>query len=79
MARHRGRFLHTVLRMGYWGRDAAVPFYDPRGMFQACASLCCTPPTRRTSRRFLPWSELLADGIAPAPLLASFANFAAPA
>ncbi|MFN8562051.1 MAG: hypothetical protein U0703_10615 [Anaerolineae bacterium] len=78
LARHRGRFLHTVLRMGYWGRDAAVPFYDPRGMFQACASLCC-PAYRRTSRRFCPGRSCSPTEIAPAPLLASFANFAAPA
>lgn len=71
-----GDFLHSVLRMGYWGRDAAVSFYDPRGMFQACASLCY-PAYKENVETILPWGELLADGAAGserALLLAAFVN-----
>lgn len=68
-----GDFLHCVLRMGYWGKDAAVPFYDPRGMFQACASLSY-PAYKENVESILPWAELLADKIEPAPLLAAFVN-----
>jgi hypothetical protein len=48
------------LRMGYWGSDPAVPFYDARGMFQACASLCY-PAYKENIETLLPWSELLRE------------------
>ena len=69
------------LRMGYWGRDAHISLYDPRGMFQACASLCY-PAFKENVETLLPWSEILAseDDTAFDPLLtglmASFANLA---
>jgi hypothetical protein len=42
-------------------------------MFQACASLCY-PAYKENVETILPWSELLADGIEPAELLARIAN-----
>jgi hypothetical protein len=70
------------LRMGYWGPDAAVPQYDPRGMFQACASLCY-PAFKENVETLLPWPELLRgdtsaveDEFTPSlrRLMAAFAN-----
>ncbi len=46
------------LRMGDWGGDAAVSQYDPRGMFQACASLCY-PAYKENVETLWPWAELL--------------------
>jgi hypothetical protein len=66
-------FVYLTLRMGYWGRDPAVPFYDPRGMFQACASLCY-PAYKENVETLLPWSELLNNGVGPIKLMAEFAN-----
>ena len=70
-------FVKLSLRMGYWGKDPAVPFYDPRGMFQACASLSY-PAYKENVEVIWAWSELLADDqtqrLLPAPLLAGFAN-----
>lgn len=66
-------FVLTSLRMGYWGRDAAVDFYDPRGMFQACASLCY-PAYKENVETILPWSELLGSDRVPMPPMAAFAN-----
>ncbi len=70
-------FVNLSLRMAYWGKDPAVPFYDPRGMFQACASLCY-PAYKENVEVIWAWSELLrADasaGLLPAGLLAAFAN-----
>lgn len=65
------------LRMGYWGPDATAPQYDPRGMFQACASLCY-PAYKENVETLLAWSELLrADStvdVGLARLMATFAN-----
>ncbi|MCC7208029.1 MAG: hypothetical protein IT323_12030 [Anaerolineae bacterium] len=69
-------FAGLMLRMGYWGSDPAVPFYDPRGMFQACASLSY-PAYKENVESLLAWPELLRDGIPGAPLdglMAAFAN-----
>lgn len=66
-------FVYLSLRMGYWGPDPAVPFYDPRGMFQACASLCY-PAYKENVETILPWAELLRDGLGPRPLMAAFMN-----
>ncbi len=66
-------FVATSLRMGYWGKDAAVDFYDPRGMFQACASLCY-PAFKENVETILPWSELLGGDSAHAAAMAAFAN-----
>lgn len=65
--------VYLSLRMGYWAADPAVPFYDPRGMFQACASLCY-PAYKENVETLLVWPELLSDGIGPARLMAAFAN-----
>lgn len=65
--------VYLSLRMGYWGSDPAVPFYDPRGMFQACASLCY-PAYKENVETILPWAELLRDTIEPAPLMLAFMN-----
>jgi hypothetical protein len=54
------------LRMGYWGQDAAVPMYDARGMFQACASLCY-PAYKENVEVLLAWPELLRDDAALTP------------
>ncbi len=66
-------FIDLSLRMGYWSADPAVPFYDPRGMFQACASLCY-PAFKENVETLLAWPELLRDGIGPVNLMATFAN-----
>lgn len=74
------------LRMGYWGPDPAAPYYDPRGMFQACASLCY-PAFKENVETLLPWPELLREAGGPAleegafdarlvGLMAAFANLA---
>lgn len=67
------------LRMGYWADDPSVPFYDPRGMFQACASLCY-PAFKENVETLFSWSELLrpenAFDPALAELMAAFANLA---
>jgi hypothetical protein len=59
--------------MGYWGKDPAVPFYDPRGMFQACASLCY-PAFKENVEVLIAWPELLRAGVEPKGLMAAFAN-----
>jgi hypothetical protein len=51
-------FVLLALRMGYWGKDPMVPFYDPRGMFQACASLSY-PAFKENVEVIWAWSELL--------------------
>jgi hypothetical protein len=61
------------LRMGYWGKDPGVPFYDPRGMFQACASLCY-PAYKENVETLLGWGELLKVNPTLAEPLAAFAN-----
>lgn len=68
-------FVRLSLRMGYWGSDPAVPFYDPRGMFQACASLGY-PAYKENIETLLAWPELLSDHNATLPvnLMAAFAN-----
>lgn len=68
-------FVRLSLRMGYWGADPAVPYYDPRGMFQACASLGY-PAYKENVETILAWPELLRDdtGALPASLMAAFAN-----
>ena len=74
-------FVHLSLRMGYWTPDPAVPFYDARGMFQACASLCY-PAYKENVEVLWAWSELLDDPAIAQDnhdqnlprLLASFAN-----
>lgn len=70
-------FVNLSLRMGYWNKDPATPFYDPRGMFQACASLCY-PAYKENVEVIWAWSELLADDHTrawlPTSLLARFAN-----
>lgn len=69
-------FVNLSLRMGYWGKDPAVPFYDPRGMFQACASLCY-PAYKENVEVIWPWSELLGSldsAKLPFELMAAFAN-----
>jgi hypothetical protein len=68
-----GDFTRLVLRMAYWSRDPAVPFYDPRGMFQACASLCY-PAYKENVEVLIAWPELLRSGIGPAALMAAVAN-----
>jgi hypothetical protein len=67
-------FVHLALRMGYWSQDPVVPFYDPRGMFQACASLCY-PAFKENVEVLIAWPELLRQGIGQADLMAAFANF----
>jgi hypothetical protein len=70
-------FVGLSLRMGYWAKDPSVPFYDPRGMFQACASLSY-PAYKENVEVMWAWSELLADeavrAALPVTLLAAFAN-----
>ena len=70
-------FVNLSLRMGYWGKDPTVPFYDPRGMFQACASLCY-PAYKENVETIWAWSELLnQDDLRPklpVSLMAAFAN-----
>jgi hypothetical protein len=69
-------FVNLSLRMGYWGKDPAVPFYDPRGMFQACASLCY-PAYKENVEVIWAWSELIGTpghDVLPVPLMAAFAN-----
>lgn len=66
-------FVALSLRMGYWGKDAAVAFYDPRGMFQACASLCY-PAFKENVETILPWAELLRGESPHEATLAAFAN-----
>lgn len=72
-----GDLIRLSLRMGYWGRDPAVPFYDPRGMFQACASLSY-PAYKENVETLLAWPELLANPAnhahLPVDLMAAFAN-----
>lgn len=66
-------FVNLSLRMGYWAKDPAVPFYDPRGMFQACASLCY-PAFKENVEVLVAWPELLRAGLGPVTLMAAFAN-----
>ncbi|HVO70653.1 MAG TPA: hypothetical protein VMT24_11440, partial [Aggregatilineaceae bacterium] len=66
-------FVRLALRMGYWGQDPAVPFYDPRGMFQACASLCY-PAFKENVEVLIAWPEVLRQGLGPVDLMAAFAN-----
>jgi hypothetical protein len=66
-------FLGLLLRMGYWGNDPSTPHYDMRGMFQACASLSY-PAYKENVESLIAWPELMAGGIGPTHLLASFAN-----
>jgi hypothetical protein len=69
-------FVNLSLRMGYWGKDPAVPFYDPRGMFQACASLCY-PAYKENIEVIWAWSELIGTHgheTLPVSLMAAFAN-----
>lgn len=70
-------FVNLSLRMGYWAKDPAAPFYDPRGMFQACASLSY-PAYKENVEVLWAWSELLAQDWArdrlPGTLMAAFAN-----
>lgn len=66
-------FIRLALRMVYWSRDPAVPFYDPRGMFQACASLCY-PAYKENVEVLIAWPELLRSGIGPMALMATVAN-----
>ncbi len=72
-----GDLVRLSLRMGYWGADPAAPFYDPRGMFQACASLSY-PAFKENVETLLGWPELLADEAnhphLPVELMAAFAN-----
>lgn len=65
--------LHLVLRMGYWGADPAAPYYDPRGMFQACASLCY-PAYKENVETMIAWPEVLRGRRGPLALLSAFAN-----
>lgn len=66
-------FVRAVLRMGYWDRDPAVPFYDPRGMFQACAALCY-PAFKENVEVLLAWPELLLTDVGPRETMVAFAN-----
>jgi hypothetical protein len=68
-------FVNLSLRMGYWAKDPSVPFYDPRGMFQACASLCY-PAYKENIETVMPWSELLSSGTShlPVKLMAAWIN-----
>ncbi len=69
------------LRMGYWGRDANIDLYDPRGMFQACASLSY-PAYKENVETLFTWPELLKAGQKSAftpsltRLMAKFINLA---
>jgi len=66
-------FLDLALRMGYWGPDPAAPYYDPRGMFQACASLGY-PAYKENVETLIAWPELLRERRGPLALLSAFAN-----
>jgi hypothetical protein len=68
-------FVNLSLRMGYWARDSRETFYDGRGMFQACASLCY-PAYKENVETLLAWPELLAGDTAALPvrLMAAWAN-----
>jgi hypothetical protein len=68
-------FVKLSLRMGYWARDSRETFYDARGMFQACASLCY-PAYKENVETLLAWPELLAGDTSALPvrLMASWAN-----
>ncbi|MBX3085518.1 MAG: hypothetical protein KF716_28035 [Anaerolineae bacterium] len=69
-------FTRLMLRMGYWSADSGVSFYDTRGMFQACASLCY-PAYKENVECLLSWPELLQTPRPDhrlVPLMASFAN-----
>jgi len=72
-----GDLVRLSLRMGYWDSDPATPFYDPRGMFQACASLCY-PAYKENVETIQAWPELLRDethhAAFPTELMAAFAN-----
>jgi hypothetical protein len=72
-----GDFVRLSLRMGYWATDPAVPLYDARGMFQACASLCY-PAFKENVETLLAWPALLANPanhpFLPVGLMAAFAN-----
>lgn len=72
-----GDLVRLSLRMGYWAPDPAVPSYDPRGMFQACASLSY-PAYKENIETLLAWPALLADErnhpFLPVDLMAAFAN-----
>ena len=68
-----GDFTRLALRMAYWSRDPAVPFYNPRGMFQACASLCY-PAYKENVEVLIAWPELLSAEIGPSALMAAVAN-----
>lgn len=70
-------WVNLSLRMGYWGKDPGVPYFDPRGMFQACASLSY-PAYKENVEVIWAWSSLLSDPAArtalPSHLMAAFAN-----
>jgi hypothetical protein len=66
-------FVNLALRMGYWGKDSATPFYDPRGMFQACASLCY-PAYKENIETIITWAEFLREGVGNPQAMAAFAN-----
>jgi hypothetical protein len=68
-------FTGLLLRMGYWSPDPNASFYDTRGMFQACASLCY-PAYKENVECLLSWPELLRDSsnATLATLMATFAN-----
>jgi len=66
-------FIYLLLRIGYWGKDPVATFYDPRGMFQACASLAY-PAYKENVESLIAWPELISDSIGPTSLMASFAN-----
>ncbi|MBX3064783.1 MAG: hypothetical protein KF726_17500 [Anaerolineae bacterium] len=62
-----------LLRMGYWNTDPSVPYYDPRGMFQACASLCY-PAFKENVECLIAFPELLRGNSSLKRLLATFVN-----
>lgn len=72
-----GDLVRLSLRMGYWAADPAVSYYDPRGMFQACASLSY-PAYKENVETLLGWPELLSDpqnhAFLPIETMAAFAN-----
>lgn len=68
-------FVGLTLRMGYWGQDPSVPFYDPRGMFQACASLSY-PAYKENVETLLPWLEVLRGSVDSDVLIRTMAAFA---
>lgn len=61
------------LRMGYWGKDQVMNFYDQRGMFQACASLCY-PAFKENVETLLAFPELLRENIGSRSLMLDFLN-----